>query len=94
MNAVFVQRCYDWGGWKTEVTKTGRCNDGWNSTGIRYAPGTPGFGTMGGSEKPSETDSVRISAEISRLANEIGVPSISDRTQTHRNAATQIDLIL
>jgi hypothetical protein len=49
---------------------------------------------MGGSEKPSETDSVRISAEISRLANEIGVPSISDRTQTHRNTATQIDLIL
>ena len=58
---------------------------------MRRASGTPSIGTADGREKPSESDSVRISDAMSRLESERGVPSISNKIQTHRNAAAHIN---
>lgn len=53
-----------------------------------------GFGTAGGKEKSSETDSVNASDDATRLKKVIGMPSIWARTQAQRKRTSHVEPII
>jgi hypothetical protein len=72
----------------------GRDGDDRNSVYEPRALDALAFGTVGGKEKSSETDSRNTSDEAIKLKKVIGIPSICANTQTQRKRIIYIGIII